>query len=143
MLLRSILPAATLVLAAHAAFAQETPVFSPADQVLFEDIIPGVVGFATVIGDRANGAHGTFVHIPVGQATPLHTHGAGYHAVIIQGIFENPIPGNSESEVELTPGSHYFVPANAEHISRCAVDSPTDCLTFFFQDTAFDFAPVE
>ncbi len=118
-------------------------VFITASSVTFDDIIPGVVAFGTVAGDREAGAHGTFVRIPPGEATPLHTHGASYDAVILDGNVENPIPGDAASDVILTRGSYYFVPAGAEHITRCAANSPTDCLTFFYQDVAFDFAPVQ
>jgi len=115
--------------------------FIAADQVDFQDIIPGVVAFGTVTGNRESGSHGTFVRIPPGQATPPHTHGAAYEAVVIQGRFENPIKNNDASNVTLTAGSFYSVPADAEHITRCAADSPVDCITFFFQDVPFDFTP--
>lgn len=122
---------------------QTESVFIAADNVMFDDIIPGVVAFGTVTGDRETGAHGTFVRIPAGQATPLHTHGAEYHAVIIQGNMENPIPGDNSSDATLTAGSFYFVPAKAEHITRCAADSPVDCISYFYQDVPFDFAVAE
>lgn len=119
------------------------PVFTAAEDVVFEDIIPGVVSFGTVTGDRAKGAHGTFVRIPAGKATPLHTHGAAYNAVIIQGKMENPITDVDISDAVLTAGSYYFVPAGAAHITRCAADSPVDCISFFYQDVPFDFAVAE
>ncbi|MBM7067005.1 DUF4437 domain-containing protein [Actibacterium sp. 188UL27-1] len=117
--------------------------FLDASEIVFEDIVPGVVAFATVSGDRENGAHGTFVRIPAGQATPLHTHGAAYEAVVIQGKFENPIEGNDASNVTLSAGSFYSVPADAPHVTQCAADSPVDCVSFFWQGVPFDFAPVE
>jgi len=118
-------------------------IFKHASKIKFDDIIPGVVAFATVAGDREKGEHGTFVRIPAGQATPMHTHGAAYHAVVIAGIFENPIKGDDNSNEGLSAGSYYYVPKGAPHISRCAVDSPTDCITYFHQTTAFDFAVAE
>lgn len=117
--------------------------FVDSSDIVFEDIIPGVVSFATVSGDRENGAHGTFVRIPAGQATPMHTHGAEYEAVVIQGMFENPIAGNEGSMVTLSAGSYYSVPADAVHVTRCAADSPVDCVSFFWQGVPFDFAMVE
>ena len=118
-------------------------VFAPADKIAFDDIIPGVVSFGTVAGDREKGAHRTFVRIPAGGATPLHTHGAAYEAVVIQGKFENPTQGNKASDITLTAGSYYTVPAGAKHITRCAKDSPVDCISFFWQGVAFDFAVAE
>lgn len=134
---------ATLSLVGSLAFASENGIFTPASKVNFEDIIPGTVAFGTVAGNRAEGAHGTFVRIPPGQATPLHTHVAAYHAVVIEGKFENPIDGDESSNVTLGKGSYYYVPAGAKHVTRCAADSPVDCLTYFHQDVPFDFAPVE
>ncbi len=117
--------------------------FIDSSEIVFQDIIPGVVAFATVSGDRENGAHGTFVRIPAGQATPLHTHGASYEAVVIQGKFENRTEGNEASNVTLSAGSYYSVPAGAPHVTQCAADSPVDCVSFFWQGVHFDFAPVE
>ena len=128
---------------AQAVASQDKSVFLSSADVMFDDIIPGTVAFATVAGDRESGAHGTFVRIPPGQATPMHTHGGAYHAVVIDGNFENPIDGDDASNVTLTKGGYYYVPAGAKHITRCAEDSPVDCLTFFYQDVPFDFAVSE
>ncbi|MFK7856748.1 MAG: DUF4437 domain-containing protein [Granulosicoccus sp.] len=125
------------------AMSSGKPVFTAAENVAFEEIIPGVVSFGTVAGDRAQGSHGTFVRIPAGKATPLHTHAAEYHAVIIQGMMENPITDVEISEETLMAGSYYYVPANAPHITRCAADSPVDCISFFYQSVPFDFAVAE
>lgn len=135
--------ALALILASNTAFADghsKKGVFAPADTITFDDIIPGVVAFGTVSGDREKGAHRTFVRIPAGQATPLHTHGAAYEAVVIQGNFENPTEGNDASNTVLTAGSYYTVPAGAKHVTRCAADSPVDCISFFWQGVPFDFA---
>jgi len=125
----------------HGVFAMhhKKPVFKAAQDVQFEDIIPGVVSFATVSGDRAKGSHGTFVRIPAGQATPPHIHGAAYHAVIIQGELENPITDVEASNVTLSSGSYYYVPANSVHVTRCAESSDVDCISYFYQDVPFDF----
>lgn len=47
------------------------------------------------------------------------------------------------SNATLTAGSYYYVPADAKHITRCAADSPVDCVSYFYQDTPFDFAVDE
>ena len=128
---------------AHADGHTTKATFTPADEVEFQDIIPGVVAFGTVSGDREKGAHGTFVRIPAVKATPSYTHGAAYEAVIIQGKFENPIKGEDASNQTLGAGSYYSVPANAEHITRCAADSPVDCISYFYQTVPFDFSMTE
>ena len=143
---RSLLAAAGLaitVFGTQAIANEDKGVFMSSADVEFQDIIPGTVAFATVAGNREAGAHGTFVRIPPGQATPMHTHDAAYHAVVIDGNFENPIEGDKASNGTLTKGSYYYVPARVAHITRCAEDSPVDCLTFFYQDVPFDFAVSE
>ena len=112
-----------------------------AKDVKYDVIMPGVAEFGTVYGDRAKGAHGTFVKVVKGKGTPPHKHSKAYHGVVLEGIVENPIPYNQSSPTRLGPGSHYFVPANAEHITRCATNSPTDCKSFIYQEDAFDFIP--
>lgn len=134
---------ASLLLIAGLASANDNSVFTPASEVQFNEIIPDVVSFATVAGDRKNGAHGTFVRVMPGQATPPHTHSAGYHAVVLEGKFENPVEGDRHSEITLTKGSYYYIPAGAKHVTRCAADSAVACLTFFYQDVPFDFTTVE
>jgi quercetin dioxygenase-like cupin family protein len=109
----------------------------------YDTILPDAVQFGTVMGDRAKGAHGTFVIIKRGAATPMHVHGKAYNAVVIKGKFENPIVENAASEKTLGPGSYYHVPAKASHITCCTADSPEDCMTFFWQGTSFDFTPVK
>jgi quercetin dioxygenase-like cupin family protein len=116
-------------------------VFTQAADVKYDVILPDIADFGTIIGDRTKGAHGTFVKIKKGTGTPSHTHGAAYHAVILKGLVENPFAGNAATEVKMGVGSYYFVPAGSDHITRCASDSPTDCMTFFYQDSAFDFNP--
>ncbi|MCG5054353.1 MAG: DUF4437 domain-containing protein [Myxococcales bacterium] len=116
-------------------------VFVQSKDVAFQEILPEIAEFGTVHGDRSAGAHGTFVRLKKGQGTPAHTHGAAYDGVVLAGLVENPIPGNGASVVPLGPGSYYHVPANAEHITRCAPNSASDCLTFFYQASAFDFDP--
>ncbi len=118
-------------------------IFRHVSTIEFDEIIPGTVAFATVAGDRETGAHGTFVRIPAGKATPQHTHSKEYHAVVIAGILENPITDDPDSNQGLPAGSYYFVPAGAPHVSRCAADSPVDCITYFHQGTAFDFAATD
>jgi quercetin dioxygenase-like cupin family protein len=121
--------------------ADSDAVFTTPGQVKYDVIIPGVADFGTVYGSREKGPHGTFVKIKKGQGTPGHTHSKGYHAVVLEGVVENPVPGNQANPTKLVAGSYYFVPANAEHITRCATSSPTDCKTFFYQDSGFDFIP--
>jgi quercetin dioxygenase-like cupin family protein len=119
-----------------------TVTFVKQPDVVYQDIIPGAVTFGTVFGEREFTGHGTFVRVKKGAATPSHVHSNPYRAVVIEGTFENPTVNNIASTAALEPGSFYFIPGGEEHISRCSVNSATDCLTFFWQATRFDFAPT-
>lgn len=132
---------ALLTFAGQSAIAAGEPNFISQKDVKYDVIIPDVVSFGTVFGDRTKGPHGTFVIIKKGTSTPMHTHSTAYQAVVIKGKVENPIKGDAMSEKALEAGSYYYVPANAEHVTRCAADSPEDCMTFFWQSTPFDFTP--
>lgn len=117
-------------------------VFTPAHAVQYDEAIPGTVWFGTVFGDRTSGRHGSMVKLPRGAATPPHSHSGDYYAVIISGVIENPTPSNEAVPVQLTQGSYYSIPGNVDHITRCADNSPTDCMLFLVQDASFDFVPT-
>jgi quercetin dioxygenase-like cupin family protein len=135
-----LVPAVTLLVTN--AFAAD-PNFVTQDMIKYDTILPDAVSFGTVTGNRGKGPHGTFVVIKKGAATPMHTHSTAYSAVVIKGKVENPTTGIATSEKPLGPGSYYHVPAKAPHITRCAADSPEDCMTFFWQSTPFDFTPTK
>jgi quercetin dioxygenase-like cupin family protein len=135
--------AALAVIATTGLASADEAKFITQDGMKYDVILPDAVSFATVTGSREKGPHGTFVIIKKGATTPAHTHSTAYSAVVIRGKVENPIKGNAASEAALGPGSYYHVPAGAEHITRCAADSPEDCMNFFWQETPFDFTPVK
>ncbi len=118
-------------------------VFTLKDSVKYDVILPDIAQFGTVTGNRDTGPHGTFVKITKGTGTPAHTHGKIYDAIVLEGTVENPVPATQTNPVQLENGAYYQVPANAEHITRCAASSATDCLTFFYQADPFDFTPVK
>lgn len=99
----------------------------------------GTIEAATVEG-MLNGAHGTFVRIPVGDETVSHTHTNTYHGVVVKGIVENPVNGNI-SPKQLPAGSFWYQPGKQEHITRCSEDSDEPCVVFIFQSENFDFIP--
>lgn len=121
--------------------ADPKAVFTTADRIKYDVIMPGVAEFGTVSGDRMKGAHGTFIKVVKGTGTPAHTHSNSYRGVVLKGLVENPFAGNAATQVKMGPGSYYSVPAGSEHITRCADDSPTDCLSYIYQEAAFDFNP--
>jgi len=94
---------------------------------------------ATVTGDMNEGAHGTIGKFTPNSSSPLHTHSGAYHGVVISGTMTNPF-GDEKNPPKLTPGSYWYVPAGAEHVTSCLSDTP--CLFYFYADEKFDFIPI-
>jgi quercetin dioxygenase-like cupin family protein len=108
-------------------------------QIEFQQIAP-FVKMGAAWGDRATSNHGTFGEFPGGAASPMHTHSGAYHGIVISGTMTNPF-GNEKNPPQMGPGSYWFVPANAEHVTACISKEP--CLFYFHADGAFDFTPTE
>lgn len=111
-------------------------------EVVFEEVVPGIAAFGTVRGHRETSGYDTFIRMPRGAETPPHSHSAAYPAVILEGIVENPTPSGETHPARLGPGAYYYLPANADHVTRCAADSPTDCRFFIYHAQPFDFVPM-
>lgn len=93
-----------------------------------------------VSADFTKGAHITYLKFPAGAKTPLHTHSAGYVGIVISGNTRHAVKGVPETERILPPGSHWFMPANVEHVSECI--SGAECVMALVQDEKFDFVEV-
>jgi len=109
-----------------------------ADQVKYESVAP-FVSMGAAWGDRAKGSHGTFGRFPGGAASPRHTHSGSYHGVVISGLMTNPFDGETKPP-QMGPGSHWFVPAGASHITACISTEP--CTFYFHAEGLFDFTPT-
>ncbi len=94
-----------------------------------------------VSGDFAAGQHITYIRMPGALATPLHAHTHSYVGIVVKGTMRHWLPGFSETEKDLPAGSHWFMPANAKHVSECLEGS--ECIAAIFQDDFFDFNPVD
>lgn len=98
--------------------------------------------FAPLEGDRFSGPYRAMVRLPAGVASPLHTKSATMYGIVLSGTFVHTIEGaSSDLEIPLMPGSYYKIPAGFPHISKCI--SLTPCVTYLYQDGAFDFLPVQ
>jgi len=115
----------------------------PADQVQF--IPTGVISQGLELkagqsyGNLQKGKHGTFVKMPAGFSSPLHTHTEDYYAVVVKGVGTNHLPG--EKDVELPVGSYWFQKGEEAHVTKCL--SKTDCLFFIVQPGVFDYVPTK
>lgn len=109
-----------------------------ADAVKFEQIAP-FVRMGSAWGNRAHGAHGSFGIFPGAAMSPPHTHSHGYHGVVISGEMTNPF-GAESHPARMGAGSHWYVPAGAQHVTACVSKEP--CLFYFHADAGFDFTPL-
>ena len=86
-------------------------------------------------GDLQNGRHGTFVRMPAGFKSPVHTHTEDYYAVVVEGVGANHAPDGEAAP--LPPGSYWFQRGEEAHVTECL--SETDCLFFIVQPGKFDY----
>lgn len=89
-------------------------------------------------GDLTAGKHGTFIRMPAGFVSPVHTHTEDYLAVVIKGTGANGLPG--ATDVPLPPGSYWFQRGEEAHVTKCL--SGEDCLFFLYQPGKFDYLPA-
>jgi len=95
----------------------------------------GEVQAGPAYGDLQNGRHGTFVRLPAGFKTPVHTHSEDYFAVVVEGVGSNhPVGAQADP---LPKGSYWFQRGEEAHVTECL--SETDCLFFIVQPGKYDF----
>jgi beta-alanine degradation protein BauB len=102
------------------------------------DGVHGEVKAATAYGDASRGAHGTFLKLPAGFASPLHTHQYDDWGVVISGVAANGRP--SDPDIPLPPGSYFFQKAREPHITKCL--SANECVIFLSQPGKYEFTPT-
>ena len=86
-------------------------------------------------GDLQHGRHGTFVRMPAGFRSPIHTHTEDYFAVVVEGVGANHPPDGEA--VPLPTGSYWFQRGEESHVTQCL--SKEDCLFFLVQPGKFDY----
>ena len=92
-----------------------------------------------VYGNMQTGKHGTFVKMPAGFSSAIHTHTEDYYAVVIKGVGANHAPGGKD--VPLPAGSYWFQKGEEPHVTKCL--SKTSCLFFLVQPGKFDYVLTE
>ncbi len=118
----------------------DTDIMLVNSELLEWDKTPEGVEFAALDGNRFEASYMAMVRLPAGTISPPHVKSANMFGVMIAGSMthttvDSPIPG-----AEIGPGGFYKVPAGLPHISSCVSEIP--CVTFLYQDGAFDFQPV-
>lgn len=90
-------------------------------------------------GNLQTGHHGTFIHMPAGFVSAVHTHTEDYYAVVVKGVGANDPVGAKPKP--LPNGSYWFQRGEEDHVTRCL--SKTDCLFFIVQPGKFDYVPAK
>lgn len=101
------------------------------------DGVHGDLQTAPAFGDLNHGAHGTFIKMPAGFVSPIHTHTEDYYAVVISGVGVNGLPGGAD--IPLPVGSYWFQKGGERHVTKCI--SPNECIFFLSQPGKFDYLP--
>ena len=101
---------------------------------------PEGVAFADLHGARMTGPYMSMVRLPGGTVSPPHIKSAAMFGVMISGTMTHVPAETAEAGTPLGAGAFYLVPADLAHVSSCISAEP--CVTFLYQDGAFDFLPV-
>jgi hypothetical protein len=99
------------------------------------DGVHGELMAGPAYGDLAHGAHGTFIKMPAGFVSKVHTHTEDYWGVVISGVAVNGKPGSSD--IPLPVGSYWFQKGGESHVTKCI--SPNECIFFLNQPGKFDY----
>lgn len=103
---------------------------------------PEGVAFAALQGDRFAEPYQALVRLPGGTVSPLHVKSANMFGVVLQGKMLHYASGEDPTSAsQIGPGSFYRIPHDLAHISACISQDP--CVTYLYQDGAFDFTPVD
>lgn len=152
MIRTTIFLAAAAMVAMTAAYAQTSParpahegpsVSKPASEIKFfgsgVKTDKGELFAGAAYGDLQNGRHGSFVRMPHGFVSPVHTHTEDYYGVVITGVGSNQAPGGKV--IPLPVGSYWFQKGEEAHVTQCL--SKEDCLFFIVQPGKFDYVPAK
>ncbi|MBX9650994.1 MAG: DUF4437 domain-containing protein [Xanthobacteraceae bacterium] len=125
---------------AMAAPAGSPSVSTPVTELKFgptgvSDGVHGELFAAPAYGDLAHGAHGTFIKMPAGFSSKVHTHTEDYWGVVISGVAVNQRPGGAD--IALPVGSYWFQKGGERHVTKCI--SPNECIFFLNQGGKFDY----
>jgi len=99
------------------------------------DGVHGELRAAAAYGDLSHGPHGTFIRMPPGFVSSIHTHTEDYWGVVVSGVAVNGLPGSVD--VPLPAGSYWFQKGGERHVTKCI--SPNECLFFISQQGKFDY----
>ena len=132
-------PPVIIALLANSAVAGETTLIAP--HSLDWQTTPEGGAFASLEGDRSSEAHRAMVPLQSGTISSPHVKSAAMVRVMLQGrMRHSPAVADPDAAPEIGSGGYYKIPGGLAHISACISAEP--CVTYLYQDAAFDFLPV-
>jgi quercetin dioxygenase-like cupin family protein len=125
------------------------PISANAEQITLLDsndfsweTTPEGVAFAALQGDRFAESYQALVRLPAGTVSPPHVKSANMYGIMLQGEMKHYAHGEEpETARKIGAGSFYSISSGMAHISACVSEEP--CVTYLYQDGAFDFLPVQ
>ncbi len=139
--MKHLLPLGALcaILSAPAGIAADITLID-ADNLAWETTPEGV-SFAALQGDRFQGAYQAMVRLPARTISPAHVKTATMFGVVLRGEMTHyGKDADPASAHAIGPGAFYRIPGGLAHVSACVSSVP--CVTYLYQDAAFDFVPV-
>jgi hypothetical protein len=119
---------------------QEPLHLSPLSELNWETTPEGVA-FAALEGNRFTQPYIAMVRLPAGTVSLVHKKTAAMFGVVVSGEMTHASDDQGGKTLpRLAQGAYYKIPAGVAHVSACV--SSTECITFLYQDGAFDFLPV-
>ena len=132
--------AVVATLCASMACAEATIETTPPGDLAW-DVTPEGVAFAPLVGDRFTEPYMAMVRLPAGLVSPPHVKSADMFGLMVEGQMTHTLAQADPAHApRLGPGAFYRIPAGAPHVSACV--SEVECVTFLYQDGAFDFEIV-
>ena len=120
--------------------AAEDITLIPPDGLEWKTTADGVA-FAALDGDRFAEAYHAMVRLPAGVVSPPHIKTGAMFGVMLQGRMRHyPAGADPAAAPEIGPGGYYKISGGLAHVSACVSAEP--CVTYLYQDRAFDFLPV-
>jgi quercetin dioxygenase-like cupin family protein len=96
---------------------------------------------SVVFGDPKTGPVGFIIEVPAGGVSPIHSHTASYHAVVLDGAPYHWLPHEKDNADGFGNGTYWMQPGGYNHGDRCNSDTP--CHAFVYFDGPLDFKAAE
>jgi len=130
------------IVAFNYAHSEDKTTYTPTTELVWVEIPDsGGLEVSPVSGDSSKGEYISLLRFPAGLKTPVHTHTASYIGIVVTGNMKHNVPGKSETEKQLPPGSHYYIGGGVPHISECMAG--VECVLMVTQKDKVDFIVVE